>query len=400
METNPKGRNGNVAMVLATYLSSVPLFAAALSLSLQEAQAYEPIHSASQLVRPVAETLNRVSTARVVLADYGLLRKDFPQLNGLTEAQIDEWILNKTAFQSQPQVRQSRVNTPIAVTPETTHALRPAGYGRAIVFQADETHFIDAKGTGVAPGRLPRWGGHGDGLASLGEVTREFLYEKLVQTLFTHSGSGRDTVGHYAVIDWGFDIIHEDHSTSPAGMILRQGHPRLDSSQSLFSATEARAVELNLRPYGITTAGAYRAMQSVDWINVQGTADGAILDFGAYLGVERFERDAANFGEYLPILRPGQIEFIQPRSDIRAPLQHWGTTVSGIADPKLDNPWIWSHELARNYRAGIADRRAFGRHFENLVGTYRRQLTWQPGAVAEGVMPKLQQLVEAMRFIR
>ena len=382
---------------MRTFIRS--LLSATLSAGLASAAyAYEPIHSTSQLVRPMAENMVRVPGARVVLADYGLLRKDFSVLRGRTDAEVDAWILQNTAYQSEGQVRQSIVNTPIETGTQTVRAYRPSGYGRAIVFQVDPTHFIDAKGTGVRLDQIPHAAGHGDGLASLGEVTREFLYEKLIQTVLTHSGSSRETVGHYAVIDWGFDVIHADGTTSPAGMILRQAHPRLDSDQSLFHASAAREVELNLRPYGITTAGAYRT-QRLEWINVQGTSDGAILDFGAYLGVEKFERPAANFNEYLPILRPDQIEFIQPRAEIRVPLDHWGTTVSRIADPKLDNPWIWSHELAKNYRRGAAQRQAFSQHFDNLVGRYRRQILWQPGEVRPGVLSKLEGLVECLRSI-
>lgn len=339
--------------------------------------AYEPLRNRAGLNRPKAETLVQVRTAKVVLADYALLRKDFPEIRMMDAARIDEWLLSKTAYISLPQAAQSVVNTPIDVGSATVSALRPRDYGRAIVFPVGRGSFIDAKGTG---GLAPAPGSHSDGLATLGEATREFVYEKLVSTILKHSGTARETLGHYAVIDFGFDVIHADGKTDPAGVILRQAHQRAPGRSSTFNDAQALEVELLLRRYGVTTTGAYRAGAEHELINVQGTADGALLDFGAYLTVDEFRRPARNFFSNSFILNPGQIQFIQPDPRYRVPLDTWGFAVSGLDDPKFDNPWVWSHELARDFRRGAATRGAFGIHFDNLVGSYQRNLLRLGGA--------------------
>jgi hypothetical protein len=353
------------------------------------ALAYEPIHSKNRLAKPVRETVVRVRTARVVLADYGLIRGDFAETRAMSDAQVDEWLLSKTAYISKKQAAQAVANTPILTGPETAVALRPDFYGRALVYQAGPREFIDGKGTGVAPTATPSLEEHSDGLATLGEVTREFLYEKLVRTVLSYSGAKFETVGHYGVIDWGFDVVHADGSRSPAGMILRQAHERIETWGSMLAESETREVELTLRRFGLTSAGAYRHDSSYEKINVQGTVDGGILDFGGFIAEEKFEKPARMFYGFGDIIESGQIDFVQPDARIRVPMRHWGYTTSGIDDPKFDNPWVWSHELARSFREGRAERAAFKLHFENLVGTYRRELLFMGGEATPGVMETL-----------
>jgi len=42
----------------------------------------------------------------VTLADYGLLKEDFPELKDMENEQIDEWLLNNCAFISEGQVKR------------------------------------------------------------------------------------------------------------------------------------------------------------------------------------------------------------------------------------------------------------------------------------------------------
>lgn len=353
--------------------------------------AYEPLRKAAGLDRAVSEQAVRIPGARVVLADYGLLRKDFPRLRTMAEAEIDAWILDHAAFLATGQTRQRSVNTRIQTGTELKPVLRPNGYGRALVYPVSGG-FLDGKGAGA---ESPWKGDHANGLATLGEAIREFLYEKLVATVLVHSGSTHETLEHYAVIDWGFDVVHDDGGTDPAGMVLRQAHARAPVFSSL-SASEAGRVESLLRSYGVSSTG-QRKSRAFDVANVQGTADGALLDFGAYLAKERFELPVIDLIGRAPLFGPGDIQFVQPVPRYRVPLESWGYAVSGVADPKRDNPWIWSHELARDYRKGVANRRSFKEHFENLVGAYRRKLFFAGG---EAVSGSLERLVSAMRHIR
>ena len=325
-----------------------------------------------------SETVRHLSNAKIVMADYPLLRRDFPLLQSYSESQIDEWVLQNAAYVSEPQSAQALVNTPIPLSQETRTAYRPPDYGRALVFQATDpvsnapVGMIDAKGVGsLKPFQAAD--GHGNGLATLGESIREFVYEKLARKVFEHSGEGVKTVGTYAIIDAGFDITHSDGSHSPAGIVLRQAHKRAPGAYSLLSDSESLRIERILRRYGLTSAGAYRFAR-IEAINVQGTDAGGILDFGGFLAVDDFYKPAKRFyGGKLLLTGPQDPLFVHPDPDLRVPLNLWGTTISGKEDPKLDNVWIWSHELADALRSGHANRASVDQHLKNLLEpTFKR----------------------------
>jgi hypothetical protein len=221
---------------------------------------------------------------------------------------------------------------------------------------------IDAKGVGA---KAPSLADHGNGLATLGETIREFIYEKMVNKVFRDSGENIKTVGSYAVIDAGFNIKHSDGSTSPAGIILRQAHTRFEGD--LLDDTQSLKIEKVLRKYGITSAGAYRERIN-DMINIQGTKKGAVVDFGAFLVVDKFEKRSTAFNRQNLLLNPLNDDFIQPNPSKRIPLQLFGSTVSGIEDPTKDNIWIWSHQLADSLRNGSATREDANQHLLNLLG--------------------------------
>lgn len=319
--------------------------------------------------KSVKEEVVILSNAKIVFADYTLLRRDFPELKNISNDEIDWWLLRNTAIMSGAQAKQEVVNTKINAY-DTKSAYRPPDYGRALVIPVnapgteEPIGLIDAKGVGALK---PALKDHGDGLATLGECIREFVYEKMVNKVFQHNKSGMKTVGTYAVIDAGFDLKHVDQSTSPAGIVLRQAHTRSTGYMSLFSEADSLRIENSLRPYGITSAGAYRH-ESFERINIQGTKEGAVLDFGGFLSVEKFTKPARHFYGQKVLIDPKLPGSIQPDENIRVPLSVWGTTVSGKEDPKLDNIWLWSHDLARSFRNGTATRQDANQHVRNLLG--------------------------------
>jgi hypothetical protein len=174
-------------------------------------------------------------------------------------------------------------------------------------------------------------------------------------------------------------------------MILRQAHSRVTNFGTLLDNAPSLEIESILRRYGLTSAGGYRTGgATLDKINIQGTPDRGLLDFGGYTAEESFDRPAANFYDTNTILMtPGQIDFVQPVPRIRVSLKNWGHGVTGVDDPKMDNPFIWSHDLARAYRDGSATRAAFKEHFENMVGGYRRDLFMLGGEADASVMESL-----------
>ncbi len=332
------------------------------------------VHVASK-----AEEVVMLQDARIVMADYPLLRLDFPELRNLSSEEIDDWLIKNTAVMSKTQASQEIVNTKINSW-ATKSAYRPPEYGRALVIPVskpyaplatEEIGLIDAKGVGAVN---PALRDHGDGLATLGECIREFVYEKMVNKVFDHSKSGIKTVGTYAVIDAGFDLRHTDKSTSPAGIVLRQAHERYVSKSSLFSEENSLKIENILRRYGLTSAGAYRS-DSIERINVQGTKKGAVLDFGGFLTVDHFEKRAKHFYGNKILIDAKLANAIQPDESIRIPLEIWGSTVSGKEDPKLDNVWLWSHDLARAFREGRANRNDANQHVRNLLNPVYEKLS-------------------------
>ncbi len=343
-----------------------------------------PLTQVRGLQKPRQEKAVKLANAKVVLADYPLIRHDFAaplearygkEIARISEPEIDAWLLDSAGYISAAQAKQAQVNTAIPVhAHEVVTALRPADYGRALVFNPSPGVLIDVKGSGA---RSPKQTDHANGLATLGEVIREFAYEQLVHKIFRHSQSDRRTVGHYAVIDAGFDVKFGDGGQDRAGLILRQAHVRATGDKSALGIPTALKIETVLRRYGITSAGAYQH-EPYDALNIQGTKDGALLDFGGFLAMPWFEKPAYHFDHtpdveprVKPMLKPGG-RFVQPDEAHRVPFDVWG--FHGKADPINDRPWIWSHELARNLRDGVARRADVEQHYRNLMQPFELKL--------------------------
>jgi hypothetical protein len=336
----------------------------------------EPVRRPEQLWEPKPEEFVRVSTSRVVIADYDLVRRDFKSTVSMSNQEIDQWLIAETSFISKAQAKQTLVNTKISTTDVNRTGYRPYEYRRGAVFLAKDG-LLDAKGTGAID---PRPGGHDSGVATLGDMIREYLYEKLINHIFKFARSKFTTVGSYAVIDFGFDVIHADGSQSRAGYILRQAHTRywpgsgrvhsLNRNLATQLPTKmAVEIEALLRRYGITSAGGNRKRFSFDTINIQGTQEGAVIDFGAFLSMDHFSRDVyirEPMGTDAEMVWSAK-ESPQPDPLFRVPMAQWGTSESGIIDPKMDNPFIWSHRLAESFARGEASRHDAYQHYLNLV---------------------------------
>jgi hypothetical protein len=206
---------------------------------------------------------------------------------------------------------------------------------------------IDAKGVGSLH---PAQADHGNGVATLGETIREFMYEKMVREVLHDSGVKTETVGSYAVISAGFRVIHADGSSSPAGIYLRQAHDRVPNSGNWLDRAQISKLSKIFAEYGIDPNG-----------NIQGTPNGDIFDFGHFIvrrnmpGID--PKKQVSFDVW------GFDESIKPTGyDTR-----WFYS-------KRDRPWNWSHDLADAFVDGRADKSAAYTHYENLVGTVKRQI--------------------------
>lgn len=334
--------------------------------------------------------MKKVRSTKVVVADYGLISRDFPaQARRAGEDivawhfRVDDWLVRETGFISIKQLNQTVVNTEIPTSETFKVALSPESYNRAAVIPV-ENGLIDVKGSGHRIG--PRQAGHGNGLATLGEMIREYIYEKQVSNVFEAAGTGMRTVGCYAVLDYGFDVTNADGSKDRAGAVLRQAHARATGPNSTLPKETGIKVEETLRKFGLTGSGETYALRQgpqagqyqFDYVNIQGTNNpgrAEVIDFGAFLAVDKFDYNLTN-GQGTIYSAKSDPNFVQPDLQKRVSLEQWGDF--GVHDPKRDKPWQWSHELAKAIAEGRADRAAVDQHVANMVGPFKKKFNPTP----------------------
>lgn len=325
-----------------------------------------PLRNAEALKTPQVEEVLHVSSARIFVADYDLLRKDFPALQHRSDSEIDKQLLDAVAFIAKPHVSQSSpVNTPVATDNKETKAFRPYQYKRALVFKFGDG-LIDTKGTGTLD---PKLGSHSNGLATLAEGLREFMWEKLAKNILQREHSIYTTVGCYGVIDLGFDVIFEDGSVHPAGLILRQAHERSERGPFGLMGNLSWEIEMTLRKYGVTTASEQSwGQKNVEYINIQGTKDGkGIVDFGSFRARAAFKNKLAEWNSQLVLLHPRDMDFVQPDTNLQVDVDFWGETLPNRKVYEYDNVYVWADDLTRQWRAGKLSR-------EKIAETTRKNL--------------------------
>jgi len=322
-------------------------------------------------------TMNvRVPTARVVLANYQLIARDFPaqqqqfmESEAQWKARVDRWLVSETGYILDVQANQQVVNSPIPVdSADKKEAFRPPKYGRAHLIPV-AGGLMDSKGVGS---KTPSHMSHGNGLATLGEMIREFIMEKVVSEVVEHEKVGK-TVGCYAVIDYGFDVVNADGSRSRAGYILRQAHQRSANHNSSLSKNVSFLLEKVYRKYGLTSSdetyvfrhNGHTESYNFDYTNIQGTnnpAENEIIDFGAYRIVDhfKFKLISNDYSTLMDVHDPG---FVQPDPVLRIPMEPWEQVTFG--DISIDKVYVRALDLAASFAKGTVGREAL----EELVGT-------------------------------
>lgn len=421
----------------------IPLFLLAMSTT---ARAFEPVKDVAELkVAGTWEKIYRVKTAKVMWLNYDLVRKDFGKaVANLSNAQIDKWMLDQVAYISETQVEHGEkngVNTNIEVDRnDFKKAYRPPTYGRALVYQTDGG-LIDGKGAGTMPSRLPQNDGHGNGLAPLGEMVREVMMSQTVADVFARDGGVYDVVASYGVIDWGFDInasleevgsegvdralneaddlaaktksdrlikeAGELHGPkkypkilAPAGMVLRQAHPRIDSgggagyANGQMTNKQTRGIEMTLAKYGLTSGSVRQVDGDIhvgDYTvaNVQGVRgglkknNGAMVDFGTITAINENHRavygysnlddldDPARAALSKPII--SHADLIQPDPKLRVPWRTFGRVLPWRNMDFIDSPRIMSDWLVFKWRKGLANSNDVSRLYSHLTSPLKRR---------------------------
>ncbi len=373
-----------------------------------------PVREISQIGVPSqANPMLRVGTARILLADYGLIKKDFPFTTQWSNERIDAWLLDQTGYVSESQIKSPNgVNSAVATRGDIHQAYRPAGYGRGAVYPVaspvDGKPFglIDAKGTGAID---PKQVSHGSGLMSAGEGLREFFYEKYVAGVLAHQKSDWSTVGTYAVIDWGFDEIHTDGSKVPAGAVLRQAHERVQGRPGLQYLTggDARAVELSLREYGMTSTGDSVIKNGKHYTNLQGTTDQKLIDFGHFIQLPELPSGGTgNYGELQAqvLIEATDPDFVkQSHPEMKTVIESWGPYPGQNPDPKFDRISGEMTDLVRAIRDGRASRVDVAKaYYQRVEGSLQKVRATTPlaGTPAAKRAREEGQMLAAKRYLQ
>ncbi len=360
-----------------------------------------PLRSSSGLDRPRLEQVIRVSTAQIALMDRALIETDFPQLKGKTDHELKEFLLNQAGFISLPQASQTETNSAVSVDAATLrNALRPEYYGRSLVYQIPNGMF-DVKGAGSIdpqPHNAEKF--HRNGLFSLGEAIREYVLDREINKVLEHSGSATRTVGSYAVISWGFDL-KDRGITLPAGAIIRQSHtrypkastyrPELGSRNHFLPKEDSELIERILRAYGYSTE--HESDETPRWlIDVQGTKDKNLVDFGTYHSRDHFFQTSfwypeRKFDAATPIFTrdttPQPVRELLPAWEVRNFI-NLPTTAKQLADNFRQG--AINFEQLQNWTARLLKS---GTLPESLRGTVCAQVlkTMAPAMQLEGVAP-------------
>ena len=364
------------------------LFIFSIHLSPTRARAgepFSPIRSAKELMGPYhrgsfnLEVSHPVPGARVLSADYDLIRRDFPGVQKMSEREIDDWLLKHFAVLSQDQIEvgaQRGVNSEILVNRSHFRpAIRPPNYGRALVLELEEGGMMEVKGAGGLASAISTRS-HRSGLMETSEAIREMAYSKLVNRALHHSGSAFRAIDAYAVIDYGFQVKSAvDGTFQPAGAILRQAHFRDIKQAEQLDRKTARRIERSLREYGITTA--YKKSPAIleepkiyDILNVQGSAKEKFLfDFGGYRIVDHFENPAIVlpdlfYAPVMPAVREEDLKTLQPRKEFQKLFADWGGEGT---DEKI---WQKARSIAARHKS-TGDTQAARREVEDLLKTTR-----------------------------
>jgi hypothetical protein len=206
-----------------------------------------------------------VPGSQLAWANYVALRRDFPQLDTLSEAQIDHWILSNFSYVSELELklRGLRVSDFHADLANAVQFIHPPGYNRASVALAhvdasgnpvtDKSvlGLVDLKGTGHGVARLVKdqieafkkispndWAAidsfhthdHSDGMMTLGEAIAETSRQLGVQAGFdiynAKHGTSFQTVESYFIIRLPIQVLKTGLNTDPAAIYARQAHLR------------------------------------------------------------------------------------------------------------------------------------------------------------------------------
>lgn len=171
--------------------------------------------------------------AKVVVADYSLLRQDFPFLSELSDEAIDQWLLDKAAFVRDSQIELGEKRGIHGAIKTRTPHRRMYGFASSMTKRSvimpfrspapyRSTPSIDLKGSGADDPQRSDF--HQNGVLRLDEALREFYMTKIVRQIsrVVTAEESFDVVDAYAVIRIPTWHTYSHHET---GAFLWDGCP-------------------------------------------------------------------------------------------------------------------------------------------------------------------------------
>ncbi len=286
------------------------------------------------------EYARKIKGAQVAWANYEALRRDFPEIESLTDLEINRWLETNLSYIGSQQSRLNNIrNTPVPIEgDEVKEAFRPEGWHRSAQLEVRDSQnkktigMVDIKGFGYGDHSVDnvdkqrelyrltfgdfnkinslRIRDHSDGLMSFGEAIAETTRQMAIQKLFEMKGLPFETVETYAVFRLPFNILKENSQEIPAGFYVRQAHT-------------GRADRLPVPKEIYIDNFGYKQMTD------QGTA----VDFGGAIITD-------------PLLK-----------------ENYGAPE--LANPQSTKPWVWGHEVALAFDRGDTD--AVFRHVREML---------------------------------
>ena len=175
-----------------------------------------------------------LTTGSVLVADYELLKKDFPCLKDFSQKQIDDWMISQAAFISEGQIKRCREGGDMYELIEditgkfdesqSKIGVRMKGGGRACTFIINNEYCWNEKGNftadmvevkGIGTTILqPEIEKKACGFLSYVDALKEFAYQKLIHHISELENQEWNTVQYYAIIDTG--IKYKENEANPA----------------------------------------------------------------------------------------------------------------------------------------------------------------------------------------
>lgn len=186
---------------------------------------------------------------KVEVADYELLRKDFPCLKGRTQATINEWLVEEVGWMRESQLSaEDPLLSPVPkLTGKIKEAWQPPKYGRAVV-QECQCGVLDVKGGGTT---TPTKDIHGTGYMSVDDALSEYYSGRLISGVLNCSGVVEKPIEAYAVVSlgvkgsWWPEALGKPENEGLA-LLVRRAHVRHPGS-----VIPPYGIELVLRPFGL-----------------------------------------------------------------------------------------------------------------------------------------------------